>query len=78
MVPIACICVRSNYFSLNLPIGLGYSISIFFGQLVSIMKDEACLIAPRHEEKLLSPLGVSALGLPDNWFSVVGLVARRF
>ena len=42
------------------------------------MKDEACLIAPRHEEKLLSPLGVSALGLPDNWFSVVGLVARRF
>ena len=79
LVPIACICVRSNYFSLNLPIGLGYSISIFFfGQLVFIMKDEACLIAPRYEQKLLSLLGVSALGLPDNWFLVVGLVAHRF
>ncbi len=42
------------------------------------MKDEACLIAPRHEQKLLSLLGVSALGLPDNWVLVAGLVARRF
>uniref|UniRef100_A0A2N9ED39 Uncharacterized protein n=1 Tax=Fagus sylvatica TaxID=28930 RepID=A0A2N9ED39_FAGSY len=32
----------------------------------------------RHEHKMLSPLGVDALGLPGNWFWRVGSVALGF
>jgi hypothetical protein len=41
-------------------------------------RNNALWFAPGHEYKLLSLLGMNALGLPGNWFWRVGLVVRSF